>query len=101
MDMDRSHYLSGMSSGPGLFCLCAHRIRELDSAHGLEDSRVIKTARSLYRCFLSCKDAFPSPEMKEQIAKGVWDEARVRERAHPDLPRQEEKAGLLFCQIWQ
>ena len=89
-------------SEPGRSCLCTPSIRNLDAAHGLENvsSHVTRTAQSLYRCFLSCKDAFPSPEMKEQIAKGVWDEACAREGVRPDLPRQDEKASLLFFQIW-
>ena len=52
------------------------------------------TARALYRCRLSCKDAFPSPDLKKEWAKDVWDEACARE-AYPDLLRQDEEAGLI------
>lgn len=80
--------------------LCTPHILKLDSAQGSEDiyGRVIKTARSLYRCSLSCKDAFPSPDMKEKLAKIVWNEACTREGAHPHLLlRQDKEASLLFC----
>ena len=93
--MAQSRHQSGTPSGP---CRCTHRIRELDSAHRLEDisSHVERTARSLYRCFLSCKDAFPTPDMQDELAKSAWDEACLREGAHPSLSRQDEEAGLFF-----
>jgi hypothetical protein len=54
------------------------------TARGPEDiyRPVIMTARSLYRCLLSCKDAFPSSNMKDEWVVGVWNEAcfRTRER---------------------
>jgi hypothetical protein len=76
---------------------CTYRIRELNSAQELEGAsyiHVIRTARSLYRCFLSCKDAFPTPDMKEELAKGVWNEACAREGALPGLSHQHKEAGL-------
>jgi hypothetical protein len=45
----------------------------------------MRTARSLYRCYLSCKDAFPTPDWKEELVKGVRNEARVREGAQSDV----------------
>jgi hypothetical protein len=57
---------------------------------------VIRTAQSLYRCFLSCRDAFPSPDRKEELATAVWDEACAREGAHPDLLRQDEEASFFL-----
>ena len=80
-------------------CLRIYRIRELDSAQGSDDiyGRVIRTARSLYRCSFSCKDAFPLPEMKENLAKFVWNEACAREGANPQqLLYEEKEAGLFF-----
>jgi hypothetical protein len=73
-------------------------IRELDTGQGLEDiyERVIRTAKSLYRCSFSCKDAFPSPEMKEKLAKFVWNEACAREGANPQLMLREDKEAGLF-----
>jgi hypothetical protein len=82
------------------FALNAYSIRELDSAYGIEDieSRVIRTAQSQYRCFLSCRDPFPTDDTKEELAKAVWKEACARE-ARPDLSCQDEEAGLFFCHM--
>ena len=92
--MAQSHHQSGTSPGHRRFRLCIHRICEFDTAHRLEvSSRVTTTARSLYRCFLSCKEAFPTPDMKEELTRRVWDEARHREGAHPSLSRQDAEAG--------
>ena len=73
------------------------RIHEINSAYGLEDmhSGVVETAQSLYRCRLSCKDAFPSPDLKKEWARDAWNEACAKE-AYPDLLRQDEEAGLFF-----
>lgn len=58
---------------------CIYRNRELDSAQSEQIyGRVARTARSLYRCSLSCKDAFPSPSMKEELEKAVWNDACAR-----------------------
>ena len=86
-----THHQSGTSPGHRRFRLCIHRIREFDTAHRLEDisSRVTRTARSLYRCFLSCKDAFPTPDMQDDLAEGVWGEACAREGTHPNLLRRD------------
>ncbi|KAH9984993.1 hypothetical protein BJV77DRAFT_141661 [Russula vinacea] len=59
---------------------------QLDDNHG----RVVVTARALYRCRLSCKDAFPSPYLKEEWAKDAWSEACAKE-AYPDLLRQDKE----------
>jgi hypothetical protein len=74
---------------------------ELDSGHGLEDiyRHVIRTAQSQYRCFLSCRDAFPPCETKDELTKAVWKEACARE-GRPDLSCQAEEAGLIFCSTW-
>ena len=79
--------------------LCIHCICESDTAHLLEgiSSRVTRTAQSLYRCYLSCKDAFPTPDMQDELAKDVWEEACIREGAHPSLPRPDGKAGLFLA----
>jgi hypothetical protein len=85
-------YVIGTWSVPHL-----HRIHEFDSVHGLDDShgRVVLTARALYRCWLSCKNAFPSPDLKKEWANDVWNEACAKE-AYPDLFRQDEEAGPVF-----
>ena len=100
--MVQSHLQSGTSPGHRQFRLCIHRIREFDTAHRLEDIsyRVTRTARSLYRCYLSCKDAFPTPDRQDEVTKGVWDEACLREEAHPSLSRQDEEAGPFFGHRW-
>jgi hypothetical protein len=66
----------------------------LDGNHG----RVVVTARALYRCRLSCKNAFPSPNLKEEWAKEAWKEACAKE-AYPDLLRQDKEAGLIVCRM--
>jgi len=52
------------------------------------NSRVIKTALSLYKCLLSCKDAFPPSDTKGQWAVDVWKDACFRTEAHPNSLRQ-------------
>ena len=91
MAMVGTHHQSSTSPGHRRFRLCIHRIREFDTAHRLEDisSRVTRTARSLYRCFLSCKDAFPTPDLQDDLAEGVWGEACAREGTHPNLLRRD------------
>ena len=56
----------------------------------------MRTARSLYRCYLSCKDAFPTPDLKEELVKAVWKEARVREGAQSDVLLHEGEVGSPF-----
>jgi hypothetical protein len=60
---------------------------------------VITIARSLYRYLLSCKDAFPSSNMKDEWVIDVWNEAcfRTRER-RLFVPRDEE--ACLFYYMW-
>ncbi|KAH9984994.1 hypothetical protein BJV77DRAFT_141797 [Russula vinacea] len=53
-------------------------------------SGVVETAQSLYRCRLSCKDAFPSPDSKKEWTRDAWNEACEKE-AYPDLLRQDEE----------
>jgi hypothetical protein len=57
---------------------------------------VIKTARPLYQCWLSCKDAFPSPDTKDEWVVGVWNEACFRIKEHPNLLPQDEEACPFF-----
>ncbi|KAH9984988.1 hypothetical protein BJV77DRAFT_1162251 [Russula vinacea] len=67
---------------------------QLDDSHG----RVVNTAQALYRCRLSCRDAFPSPDLKKEWATEVWNEACAKE-AYPDLSRQDEEfviSSLVF-----
>jgi hypothetical protein len=68
------------------------------TAHGLDDiyHPVIKTARSLYRCWLSCKDAFPSSDMEYEWVVGVWNEACFRTETSPNMLRPDEEACLFF-----
>ena len=88
------------------FRLRIRRIREFDNAHlaahRLEDIsfRVTRTASSLYRCFLSCKDAFPTPDMQGEFAKGVWEEACLREGEDPTLSRRDREARPFFGYMW-
>ncbi|KAI0246546.1 hypothetical protein BJV78DRAFT_1253824 [Lactifluus subvellereus] len=34
--------------------------------------RTIDTAEATYRCYLSCKDTFPTPEQESSWVKSVW-----------------------------
>ena len=56
----------------------------------------MRTARSLYRCYLSCKEAFPTPDLKEELVKAVWNEACAREGGHSDVLLHEGEVGSLF-----
>ena len=60
------------------------------------------TARSLYRCYLSCKDAFPGAYLKEELGKAVWKEACAREGADPNLYHRDKEVRLIssFCHMW-
>jgi hypothetical protein len=77
------------------------------TAHGLGNiyTQVIRTARSLYRCRLSCGDAFPSPDLKEEWTRDVWREACAWEEAREeaflrvDLLNKNDVAGLFFCHV--
>jgi hypothetical protein len=79
-----------------LVSLCTYRIRELDSVYGSDD--IYRTARSLYRCRLSCKDAFPSSLMQDDWVEEVWKEVCYRTVVDPspNLSRQDEEACLFF-----
>ena len=70
------------------------------SIYGLDD--IYQTARSLYRCMLSCKDAFPSSLTQNTWAKNLWEEACYRTIVHPspNLFRQDEEACLFLGHIW-
>ena len=89
----------GTSSEPGLFRLCTVYMNL--TLHGLGDNhgRVVVTARALYRCRLSCKDAFPSPYLKEEWAKDVWKEACAKE-SYPDLLRQDKEVRFYLFAAW-
>jgi len=82
---------AGTLSEPGQFDICT---RELDSVYGSED--VYRTARSLYRCWLSCTGAFPSSRTQDNWVVDAWDQARLITGARLDLIRQDEEARLLF-----
>ena len=85
------------------FILAFPRILEPELSHGLEDisETVMRVARPLYRCYLSCKDAFPSPCEKEEWVAAVWSEAcgRSGESLRP-LPQDEGASVIFFCQMW-
>ena len=82
----------------GFACTYYYPIRELDAGYGLDDMHRITRAQSLYRCWLSCKDAFPSPFMQDNWEKEAWKEVCYRTEVHPspNLLQQEEEACLFF-----
>lgn len=100
--MVQYHHQAGKLPGNRRFRLRIHRIREFDPVHELEDiyTRVTRTAKSLYRCYLSCKDAFPTSILKDDLLKGAWSEACAREGAHFGLLRQDGEVSLFFDHIW-
>jgi hypothetical protein len=102
MDVTQSHHQSGASPGHRRFRLRLRRIRESDTIY-VDDiyTRVTRTAKSLYQCYLSCTDAFPPPIAKEEWAKNVWNEACARRGTHPDLLRQNKEVGLFLPHVAQ
>ena len=65
--------------------------------------RVIKVARPLYRCYLSCEDAFPSPSMKEEWIAVVWSEACAKTGVNSNSLRHDKEASfsvsVKYCTI--
>jgi hypothetical protein len=80
----RDAYRSAKTASERGEALFHHQL--LDDNHG----RVVMTARALYRCRLSCKDAFPPPDLKIEWAKDAWDEACVKV-TYPVLLRQDKE----------
>ena len=61
---------------------------------------IYRTARSLYRCWLSCKDAFPSSLTQDKWVVDARNEAYSRADARPNLIlRQDYVACLVFCHM--
>jgi len=91
----------GTSSGPanGRFYFGISRILEPDTLLGLEDNlnRIIGVARSLYRCRLSCKDAFPPQNLKEEWIAAAWKEACERTGECPSSPPLTDEACSVSC----
>jgi len=54
-------------------------------------NQVTKIAQRLYRCHLSCNDAFPSPSMKEKWIEDVWGNACQRTCGYPHTPPPAEE----------
>jgi len=64
-------------------------------------NHVMSVAQALYRCYLTCQDAFPPPDMKADWLDHVWCEACRRTGVNPRSlasPRVEE-ASLIFCRM--
>ena len=62
--------------------------------YGSED--IYRTARSLYRSWLSCKDPFPSPLTQEKWEVDALNEACFRIDAQANSLRNDEEACLVF-----
>ncbi len=61
---------------------------------------MISAARPLYRCYLSCEDAFPSFDMKAEWLDDVWSDACERIGVEPSsmaLPHAKE-ASFFFVE---
>ena len=93
----------GTSSAPanGRFHFDMSRILEPDTLHGLEDNlnRTIGVAQSLYRCRLSCKDAFPPQNLKEEWIAVAWKEACEKTGGCPSSPPLRDEACSVFCRM--
>ena len=63
-----------------------------------ECDRVTSVALSLYRIYLSCKDAFPTPQMKEDWAEIVWREACVKTDTDFELIVPYELVSLILTE---
>ncbi len=59
------------------------RVQNLVRSSAETSDRVVNVAKLLYRCYLSSKDAFPSPVKKDEWAAIVWCEASVRSGSYP------------------
>jgi len=54
---------------------------------------VLRVAQSLYQCYLSCKEAFPSPHLRQEWVAAAWSEACSRTGIYPvRLPYGKELA---------
>jgi hypothetical protein len=57
--------------------------------------------RSLYRCYLSCKNAFPSSIEKEEWVVVAWSEAcEWKGVCLRPLPEGEGASAVFFYQMW-
>jgi len=61
---------------------------------GITFDHVISVARSLYRCNLACKDAFPSSKKKAEWATALWADACTRTNTYPGAPSQPEQFAV-------
>ena len=66
--------------------------------HRLEDvlGRAMSIAQSLYQCYLSCNDAFPPPQIRDDWARAVWSEACARVTTNPIPQPLAQLASLSF-----
>jgi hypothetical protein len=74
--------------------------RALDPANGARFDRVMSVAQRLYRCYLTCQDAFPSPDTADWLDY-VWCKTCERTGEDPSslaLPHVEE-VSLMFCRM--
>ncbi len=83
------------------FTFAFSRILQPDSPCGLEDDsdHVIRVARHLYRCYLSCNDAFPSPYLKDEWIAVVWSDAYARIGGCASSSPLAEEASPVSCQM--
>ncbi|KAH9000711.1 hypothetical protein EDB86DRAFT_3101364 [Lactarius hatsudake] len=58
--------------------------RTSSSVLEIDHDRVTGVALSLCKVYLSCKDAFPTPQMKDEWGVAIWREACTRTGANPD-----------------
>ncbi|KAH8982103.1 hypothetical protein EDB92DRAFT_2106766 [Lactarius akahatsu] len=58
-----------------------------------DHDRVTSVALSLSRVYLSCKDAFPTPQMKSEWAAAVWREACAKTRVNFDPSMRSDLAN--------
>jgi len=62
---------------------CQIRLGVFDPSTDPTLASVANIARHLYRCYLSCRDAFPTPKKRDEWAEIVWCEASIRTGSYP------------------
>jgi hypothetical protein len=98
---DRFTQQTGTPPGPTnrLFHFRNSPMPESDTLPGSENTfdRVLKVARPLYRCYLSCKAAFPSSFQKDEWMAVVWSDACERTGGYSGPSPAPDWASPVFC----
>lgn len=85
----------------GWFPFVMYRIVESDTLYELEVNlnRIIDVARSLYRCHLSCKNAFPPHDLREEWVAAAWEEACEKTGGYSSSPPLRDEVCSVSCRM--